>query len=217
MPKAKSKTTRTARKFREAMLWVAAVRVVLGTLAIPLAPFLYKKHFLILVLMRPTKEVMLAAGFRARSGDVNLPEILIAAIPLTILGVWHSYYLGRAYAKEIKSDKLPWIASKILPSKKIKALQKVLKKKGPRLIFLGRLAAFPSALVAAAAGSSEVTSRDFLVPDGTGGILSLGVVMAIGYFLGDAYKKGGTWVTVAGVAVLAVVAVLFGRYLKRES
>ena len=45
------------KRFRGVLLWAAALRVALGIVAIPLAPFLYKRHFLVLVLLRPTKEI----------------------------------------------------------------------------------------------------------------------------------------------------------------
>ena len=140
-------------------MWLAGARIALGILAIPLAPVLYKKHFLVLVLMRPTKEVLLAAGFLARRHEINLFEILAAAVPLAILGVWHSFALGRGYAAEIRNGRLPGIGNRILPVGKIRSMQKLLRKKGTKLVFVGRLAAFPSAVVGTAAGSSGMPPK----------------------------------------------------------
>lgn len=202
---------------RQALLWLAGVRILLGIVAIPLAPFLYKEHFLVLVLLRPTKEVLLAAGFLARRGEINLLEILIAAVPLMLLGVWQFYYLGRMYSSEIRSGKdMPNLAKRLLPQEKIKKMQKVLKKKGNRVVFLGRLAAFPSALIGAAAGASNVRSRKFFPADGVGALLSIAEVVGAGYILGETYDKSKPWITLAGVAVLAGLLVLIGWYLRRE-
>jgi membrane protein DedA with SNARE-associated domain len=197
------------------LFWGAVVRAALGIVAIPLAPFLYKEHFLILVLLRPTKEVLLAAGFLARIGNVNLLEVLAAAIPLMMLGVWHFYYLGRQFSSEIQNERLPFIGSKLLPSKRIHELEKVLKKKGPKLVFLGRLAVFPSALLGAAAGSGEMKSKQFLVPDALGAIASFVEVVGIGFLFGSAFKQAGPWITAGGVVILAVAAILLGRYIRR--
>jgi membrane protein DedA with SNARE-associated domain len=215
----KSKSKRVTTKsthIRTLLLVLAAVRIFIGLIAIPLAPVLYEKHFVVLVLMRPTKEVLLAGGFLLRLGKIDLIPLVAAAIPLAILGVWHFYYLGRAYSDQIKSDKLPGWASRILPPKRIRAMEKLLHKKGLRIVFLGRLAAFPSAVLGAAAGSGKMEPRPFLLADGIGGVLSIAEVIAAGFGLGYAYKRAGPWITVAGVALLAAVAVIVARFLRRE-
>lgn len=204
------------RRARTALLWLAAVRIVAGIVAIPLAPFLYKEHFLILVMLRPTKEVLLAGGFLARQDKVGVIELIVASLPLAVLGVWHFFALGRGFAAEIKNDKLPWVAQKVLPTKKIKALQKALRKKGARIVFLGRLAAFPSALLGAAAGSSEVKSDDFFPADGAGAALSMVEVIGAGYLLGEAYEKAGPWITGIGVVAMLAMMAALGWYMKRE-
>ena len=119
-------TTANIRRHRTWLLWLAGVRTVLGIVAIPLAPALYHDHFLVLVLLRPTKEVLLAGGFLVRRGDVNLLSLLLAAVPLALVGVWHFYYLGRGYSKEIQSGKaVPSFAGRILPVRRIRKLCKV--------------------------------------------------------------------------------------------
>ena len=202
---------------RTALLVAAAVRGVLGIVAIPLAPALYRDHFVILVLLRPTKEVLLAGGFLVRKGDVGLGPILAAAVPLGLLGVWHFFVLGRAYTDEIaRGDGLPGWAQRILPTDRIGQLCRVLKKKGGRVVVLGRLAAFPSALLGAAAGASKMRPRPFGLADLAGWLLSLAEVIGAGYVLGAAYKEAGPWITAVGVAVLLVVLVLVGRWLSQE-
>ncbi len=210
-------------RLRTFLLWLAGFRILLGIAAIPLAKFLYSDHFLLLVVMRPTKEVLLAGAYKARATQSSalLLQIVLAAIPLSILGVWHFYYLGRLYATEIKSEKLPGIVGRILPLKKIAKLQKVLKKKGSRVVFWGRLAAFPSALVGAAAGSSKVKAKQFLPPDAIGALVGIAEVMSVGYLLGGFFNKDDpktTWlITGVGVVVLFGLLFLIGRYLNRES
>src|SRR5688572_26350398 len=118
---------RKNKRLRSALLVLAAIRVVIGIAAIPLAPFLYKEHFVVLVLMRPTKEVLLAAGFLIRLGKVWWVPIVAAAVPLAIFGVWQFYFLGRQYASQIRSGRnLPWVAKKILRPDHVKAMTKLL-------------------------------------------------------------------------------------------
>jgi membrane protein DedA with SNARE-associated domain len=202
---------------RRILVALAAVRLVLGVVAIPLAPFLYEEHFVTLVFLRPTKEVFLAGGFYARSGDVNLFVVALAAIPLAIFGVWLFYLLGRAYAKEIHEDKMPGLAGRLVTPERVTAFEKALDRKGPKLIFLGRLAVLSSASVAAAAGAAKLEPKKFFPWDLAGGLLSIAYTLAAGWFLGQAYEKAGPWLTVLGVVALVGFAYILGRSLKKES
>lgn len=196
---------------------LAVVRFVIGIAAIPAAPFLYENHFIALVLMRPTKEVLLAAGFLIRLGKVWWLPVIAAAIPLAIFGVWQFYYLGRQYAPQIRSGNLPWVLSKLLKPKRVKPMQKLLKQKGMKLVFLGRLAVFPSSVVAAAAGSGDIPSRTFLRADAIGGLISIAEVIGAGYLLGYAYKEAGPYLTAAGLAALAVISFIVARSLRKQT
>lgn len=207
---------------RRILIVLAVLRGILAAAAIPLAPFLYERHFLWLVLMRPTKEVFLFGAFLARSTEEPslLLKVAAAGFPLLVAGVWLFYYLGRMYSKEIQKGDLPGISGRVLPTERIKALAKVLKSKGAKLVFLGRLAAFPSSVVAATAGSSGMKSRQFLPADALGALASVVEVMTIGYVLGGFFDPEDpvvSW-TVTGAGVLAAFGLMFllGRYLKRE-
>ena len=204
-------------RLRTPLLWLAAVRAVLGIAAIPLAPFLYREHFAVLVLLRPTKEVLLAAGFLIRRGEVNPVVVVLAALPLLLGGVWQFFFLGRAFAEEIRSgENLPKLAQRLLPPDRVKQLCGALDRKGPKLIFLGRLATFPSSLLATAAGTSKLETRRFLTADLAGGLLSIVEVLAAGYLLGQAYKAAGPWLTAVGVAALLAMLFVLGRSLTKE-
>ena len=194
---------------------LGAVRAVVALLAIPLAPVLYEDHFMLLVLMRPTKEVLLAGGFALRLGEVGLVPLVAAAVPLSIFAVWLSYFIGLAYAREIESGKLPRWVRRVVSPKRIRTMRELLDKKGPRIVFLGRLAAFPSAALAVAAGSGRMPPREFLPVDGLGGLVSIAEVVGAGFALGYTYKRAGPWITAVGVAVLVAVAVIVARFLRR--
>lgn len=207
----------TARRLRTPLLWLAALRALLGVVAIPLAPFLYREHFVVLVLLRPTKEVLLAGGFMVRRGDVELPLVVAAALPLAVLSVWQFFWLGRSFAPEIQQGEgLPKLARRLLPTKRIKALCAALDRRGPKLVFLGRLATFPSSMLGAAAGASGMSARKFLPADAAGAVLSIAEVMVAGYLLGEAYKAAGPWLTGAGVVALLAMLFVMGRALTRQ-
>jgi membrane protein DedA with SNARE-associated domain len=193
--KPRASSSSAPRRWRTPLTVLLGLRAVLGLVAIPLAPVLYEDHFVVLVLIRPTKEVLLAGGFLVRQGDVNVLSLLVATIPMLFVGVWLFFALGRGYRKEIAAGDVPGLGGRVLPMKRVGAIRKVLDKKGVKLVVLGRLAAAPSTLFAATAGASRMSGRRFLVADGTGAVLRI---------------------TVAGVAVLLGLLWTFGRYLRRE-
>ncbi len=202
---------------RTVLLVLAALRGVLAVVAIPLVPVLYRDHFVILVLLRPTKEILLAGGFFVREGEVNLLGMVAAAVPLALFGVWLFYALGRSFEDELRSEEaLPRWAQRVLPPDRIENLSRVLDKKGSGVVVGGRLAAFPSSLLGAAAGASGMASGRFLPADGLGFTLSVAEVVGAGYALGAAHKMAGPWLTGVGVAVLFGLLILFGRWLRRE-
>jgi membrane-associated protein len=212
----KDRLTTKSPRVRVALLGVAAIRGLLSLIAIPLAPALFKDHFVVLVLLRPTKEVLLAGGFLVRKGDVSLLSLLIASVPLAILGVWHMFFLGRAYSKEIQEGEgIPRWAERILPQKQIKKMCQVLDRKGTKVVIAGRVAAFPSALLGAAAGASKMEPKKFLLADLIGATLSIAEVVGAGFLLGAAYKEAGPWVTVVGVVALLGLLFYVGRLLRR--
>ena len=188
---------------------------MLALVAIPLAPFLYREHVAVLVLLRPTKETLLFAGFAAERGDISVPVLLIAAAPLLLLGVWQFFALGRIFSSELSKRELPGIAGRLLPRKRIRKLQSAIDREGDKVVFLGRIAAMPSSLIGAAAGVSKVDWRRYLVVDGAGAVVSLLMMLGLGWILEDAYETAGPWLTGLGLAAIASVAVVMGRALTR--
>jgi membrane-associated protein len=211
-----SLTARSGITTRGVLLGFAVLRFIVAIAAVPLAPFLYNDHFLLLVLMRPTKEVFLAGGFLARQGEVAPWSLVLAAIPLSIFGVWLFFFLGRAYQRQIESDSLSGIAGRILTPARVRRFEKALDRKGSKLIFLGRLAVLSSSAVAAAAGAAGMDKQRFLLIDLAGGLLSIAYTVTAGYLLGEAYERAGPWLTGLGVVALALFAFILGRALKGQ-
>jgi membrane-associated protein len=212
---ATSVTRRFDVSWRGVLLSVGLLRAAVAVAAIPLAPLLYRDHFLLLVFLRPTKELFLAGGFLVRQGDIPLWGLILASIPLSIFGAWVFFFLGRAYKKEIESESLSGIAARILTPDRVKRLEVVLDKKGPKLIFLGRIAVMSSAGVAAAAGVAGMEAKKFLLVDLAGGLVSIAYTVAAGYLLGEAYEQAGPWLTALGAAALVLFAYILGRALKK--
>jgi membrane protein DedA with SNARE-associated domain len=190
-------------KAKHLLVWVATVRLILSAVALPLAPFLYRRHFVILALLRPSQGVLLAGAFLARQGHVFLPTVLAAAVPLQVLAMWLYFALGREWAEDIDADDdLPFLAARVLNHNQIRRLRDVLNHKGARVVFLARFAIAPTGLVAATVGASELEPRRYLLADGAGLVLATGASVGIGYVLGVAADAAGPWLVAAGVAGL---------------
>jgi membrane protein DedA with SNARE-associated domain len=218
-----ARATDSARRLRASLhdhrlplLWVAGVRGAVGLIAIPLAPVLYEDHLVWVVFLRPTKEVLLAAGFLMREGDVTLLPVVAAAVPIVLGGVWLMYVLGVLYRREVRRADLPGPAERLLPPERIERLATTLKRDGVRVVFLGRLAIFPSTLMAAAAGVSELPPRRFLLADGLGAAASVALTLLAGFVLGEAHDSAGPWLSVVGAVALLGLLFLVGRRLRRD-
>jgi membrane protein DedA with SNARE-associated domain len=190
------------------------LRAVLAVVAIPLAPFLYREHAALLVLLRPTKETLLFAGYQLHQGDLSLVTSVLAALPLLGPGVWVFYALGREHGTK---RELPGLLGRLLPARRTRQLSEALDDHGEKVIFLGRMAAMPSTVVAAAAGASGLALRRFLLVDGLGAAASLALMLGLGWLLDDAYEAAGPWLTGLGIAALAAAAVIIGRSLSHGS
>jgi membrane protein DedA with SNARE-associated domain len=200
---------------RAGLLAVLAVRGALGLLAVALAASLYEDHFVALVALRPTKDVLLAAGFLVREGDVGVLPVYLAAVPLAVIGVWAAYLLGRSFADDLDEGlDLPGIVGRLLPSGRINDLRAALDRKGSKVVFFGRLAVFPSVLMGAAAGASGMEPRAFVVADTAGLLVAITEVLAAGYVLGEAYDRAGAWLSAVGAVVAVALMVLLGRSLR---
>jgi membrane protein DedA with SNARE-associated domain len=205
-----------ARRAKNALLALAGVRTALSLIALPLAPFLLHEHFLVLVLLRPSQLVLFVGAVLARRGDVNLFAIIVAALPLQLLVVWLYFALGKRWEREIESDsQLPFLATRVLRPDQIRRLRKVVRKGGPRFVALARFALFPTGLLAATAGASDMKPRNFFVADGAALAVAIGSVVSLGYVLGFDEHRGKVWIAVAGFAGLLILSAALTLYLSR--
>lgn len=198
--------------------WLRAVglRLALSIVALPLTPLLFREQLIALVAMRPTREFLLLGGFQVRSGQVELLWLLLASLPMVLLGNWVFFGLGRAYRAELESDDPPAWLTRYADPDQVERLRRVLARKGTLIVILARLAIFPTTLLAAAAGASRMPTRRFLVADTLSASLAYVEYVGAGYVLGRAYESAGPWITVAGVAGLALILWVIGRAMREE-
>lgn len=187
---------------------LVATRVAASAIAIPLFPFLYRQHYFVLALLRPSPAVLAGGGFRARQTGVGLWQVAVAAIPMQFFAVWLYFAIGRAWAKEIgRDDRLPLFAARFLPPKRIQELRKVLRTRGTLVVFLSRFAIVPVGLVAVSAGAAKLEPRRYFTTDALAATLHTALAIGAGYLLGFAADRASPWVVVLGVAGLVALSV----------
>lgn len=204
-------------RWKRPLLVAAIARYAIPIAAIPLAAALIPERVALLTLLRPGKEVLLlAGGLWSADGHPSLLMVFLAYIPLMVLSVWGFFALGRAYSDDLADGDGPDWLHKIVPPDKLGATQRVIAKRGVTVAILGRVAALPPTILAAAAGTSEVDTRRYLAADTVGAVLSFAVTIGVGVGLGRAYERGGIWLTAASIAVLLFAISRFTRWLQVE-
>lgn len=204
--------------WRRVALVVVAIRYVVPLAAIPFFPWLLINNITLLVLLRPGKEFLLVGGGQNRYlGEPELATLFLAFLPLGLLAVPAFFVVGRAYGARLRDGTAPdWLTQAIRPHH-VELGQRVLARKGPAIAILGRFAALPPTVLAAAAGVSDVSWRAYLAADAVGAVLATAVTIGVGYSLGRAYQDGGLWLTVAGVALFGLLILLLTQWIRREA
>jgi membrane protein DedA with SNARE-associated domain len=204
--------------WRRLAVVAAIARYAVPLLALPLVPLLLTDRLTLLVLLRPTKDLLLLGGGQRRVlGEPDVLLLLAAYLPLMLFGVWAFYAVGRAYREPLRSGEGPGWLRRAIPPDKLEIAQAVLAKRGPAIAILGRLAALPPTVIAAAAGVSDVDTRRFLAADAVGALASFATVVAAGYTLGRAWETGGAWLTAAGLVLFVALIALLTRWLRAEA
>jgi membrane protein DedA with SNARE-associated domain len=204
---------------RRLAVGVAVLRYVVPIAVIPFIPLLISRSQLaLLVLLRPQKEfLILAAAQLARTGVPSIPLLLAAYVPFMVVAVWAFFLVGRIFRPALDAGEAPRWLTRILPAEQLDVARRVIARRGPAIAVLGRMAALPPTIMAAAAGASDVDGRRYLAADLVGAFASFALMVGAGLLLGDAYEEYGWSVTVAGVVVLLGLIVLITRWFQNEA
>lgn len=197
---------------------VVVLRFAVPLAAVPAIPFLLINDISLLVLLRPQKEFLLVGGGQTRYlGEPGVLPLFLAFMPLGILAVAAFFLVGRAYRSALEDGAGPAWFHRTVPPHQLELAQRLLARRGPAIAILGRIAAMPATVLAAAAGLSDVDAKRYLLADAVGAVLAFALTVGAGLALGRAYERGGAWLTAAGVVLFAVLLVLMTVWLRREA
>ena len=204
--------------WRRLALAVVLLRFAIPLAAVPAIPFLLRDRIGLLVLLRPQKEFLLVGGGQTRFlGEPGVLPLLLAYLPLGVLAVSAFFVVGRAYRTALREESGPAWLHRVVPPQQFELAQRVLARRGPAIAVIGRIAAMPPTVLAAAAGTSEVAPNRYLLADAFGSMLGFAMAVGVGLALGRAYEDGGVWLTAVGVVLFGAMIALVTWWIRREA
>ena len=149
--------------------------------------FTYVGLFLVLLLCGlglpvPEDLALLTGGFLVHRGITRYPTTLAISFVGVVAGDNSLFFIGRRFGTGILRY-VGFVRPRVLP--RIERLKRFMDRHGHMAIFYARFLAGMRALVYLTAGSAGVSPRRFVVYDALGALISVPVVVSIGYFFGD--------------------------------
>ncbi|MFD9124263.1 DedA family protein [Kitasatospora sp. NPDC059571] len=143
-------------------------------------------------------------GLLAHHGRISLWLLCTVVVAAAIAGDSVGYEIGRRFGPGILN---------LRPLRRHRArverAERLVRRRGPAAVFLGRFIAFFRAVMPALAGISRMPYRRFLLSNAVGGLISGVGYVLLGYYAGDAYSRAEGRVGHAA-AIAITVAVVVG-------
>jgi membrane protein DedA with SNARE-associated domain len=163
-------------------------------------------------LLVPGESLVLASGFFAHLGILDLALVMVAAGLGAIAGDNIGYFLGSRLGRD-------WLLRRGsrfgLRKRGLARVEQFFQRQGPKAVFFGRFVGFARALVPFVAGASEMPYRKFVLYDAVGAALWTVGFVTLGYVVGASWQAAEQWISRSGFLfaglVLVTVAVLWVR------
>ncbi len=153
-------------------------------------------------LLVPGESLVLASGFFAHQGILELDAVIAAVALGAVAGDNIGYLLGARLGRE-------WLLKKGsrfgLRKKRLAQVDAFFQRQGSRAVFIGRFIGFARALVPFVAGASRMSYRRFVVADALGAGLWTVAFVTLGYVLGASWQVAEKWISRSGLVVGAVL------------
>jgi membrane protein DedA with SNARE-associated domain len=156
-------------------------------------------------LLVPGESLVLASGFFAHQGILQLDAVMASAGLGAVAGDNIGYFLGARLGRD-------WLLRKGsrfgFRRKRLAQVEAFFQRQGSRSVFLGRFIGFARALVPFVAGASKMTYQRFVVADALGAGLWTVTFVVLGYVLGASWQVAEKWISRSGL--LFAAALLLG-------
>jgi membrane protein DedA with SNARE-associated domain len=163
-------------------------------------------------LLIPGESIMLASGFFAHQGLLELDAVIVVGIVGAILGDNIGYQLGSHLGRE-------WLLRHGtrfgLKPKRLDKAETFFARHGAKAVFFGRFVGFARALVPFLAGASRMSYRQFIVYNAIGAVLWTLACVLLGYFLGASWRVAEQWISRTGLIIgVALAAAAIGMWVR---
>jgi membrane protein DedA with SNARE-associated domain len=163
----------------------------------------------------PGETAVITGAVFAASGKLTLLLVILAGALGAILGDSTAYWVGRAGGQRIRSGLM-----RMAGKERIEAGERMVRRRGPALVFVGRFLPGLRLAVNLACGAGGMDFRRFLLFDSMGAVVWSTQAALLGYFAGKAFADQ-LWIALLialGVAmvVAGVVAVKERQISRRE-
>jgi undecaprenyl-diphosphatase len=163
-------------------------------------------------LLIPGESIMLASGFFAHQGLLELDAVIVVGIIGAILGDNIGYQLGSHLGRE-------WLLRHGtrfgLKPKRLDKAEAFFARHGAKAVFFGRFVGFARALVPFLAGASRMSYRQFIVYNAIGAVLWTLACVLLGYFLGASWRVAEQWISRTGLVIgVLLTAAAIGMWIR---
>lgn len=179
--------------------------------------FSYVGLFLVLILCGfglpfPEDFALLAGGFMIHRGITSYPLTLAVSLVGVVTGDNSLFLIGRRFG----SNLLTYLGVERPHSRRrIERMREFMRRHGAKTIFYARFFAGLRALVYLSAGSLGVSPGKFFVYDLLGALISVPLVVSLGYLFGEQIDTFARWLGGLERMILIVVLLSAGFYLGR--
>lgn len=154
----------------------------------------------------PEDVTLLYAGLRVRSGELDWAPTLVVALLGVMVRDTLAYGAGRAFGDGLLSR--PWVR-RLLGEKKLDRARRMIEERGGSAILLGRFLIGVRATVFFASGAMGVSFRQFALYNAAGLLVTVPVVVVLGYEFGDPIVHGALWMIRRGRVVTLMILAIF--------
>jgi len=164
----------------------------------------------------PSEIVLVPAGYLASKGEMNISYIMMSAVSGSLVGAFINYFLAFTLGRKflLRYGKYFFISPEALQK-----MEHFFKKHGHISTFSGRLVPGIRQLISIPAGLAKMNLLEFTVFTTLGaGIWAL-ILTLLGYYIGEneaLIKEYLKQITIAVVALLLVIGVIYFRYQKKK-
>jgi len=168
-------------------------------------------------LLVPGESLVLASGFFAHLGILDLALVMLAAGLGAVAGDNTGYFLGSRLGRD-------WLLRRGsrfgLRKRGLARVEQFFQRQGPKAVFFGRFVGFARALVPFVAGASDMSYRKFVLYDAVGAVLWTVGFVTLGFVVGASWQAAEQWISRSGLIlagiVLVAVAVVWVRRRRRQ-